>query len=174
MSFKHSDIGSNCFCVCFYVCERFAGGGVGWELNPATGFQEVCLPVSLTRKTVGIKWKLLNEHGCPGQMQQERFFSSVSAVPGGQTTRGSRASQYGQVCRSFPAALYPEHLFATCRILCVCVCICLVSHLPRTNPMANRSSGGGPNSSNSWRSGARVAEETGSPARRLQPQLSKR
>ena len=57
--------------------------------------------------------------------------------------------------------------------VCVCVCICLVSHLPRTNPMANRSSGGGPNSSNSWRSGARVAEETGSPARRLQPQLSK-
>ena len=74
MSFKHSDIGSNCFCVCFYVCERFAGVGVGWKLNPTTGFQEVCLPVSLTRKTVGIKWKLLNERGCPGQMQQERFF----------------------------------------------------------------------------------------------------
>lgn len=33
--------------------------------------------------------------------------------------------------------------------------------------MANRSSGGCPNASNSWRSGARVAEETGSRAKRL-------
>lgn len=46
-------------------------------------------------------------------------------------------------------------------------CVCLVRHLPRTTPMANRSSGGGPDSSNSWRSGARVAEKTGSPAKRF-------
>lgn len=43
----------------------------------------------------------------------------------------------------------------------------LVRHLLRTNPMANRSSGDGPNSSTSWRSGARVAVETASRARRL-------
>ena len=73
---------------------------------------------------MGIKWKLLNERGRPGQMQQEHFFSSVSAA-GGQMARGPPASQYGQVCTSFPAAPFPGHLLATCRCVCVCVCVCL-------------------------------------------------
>lgn len=70
-------------------------------------------------------------------------------------------------------ALFLEHSSASCRGLFL-FCFCSVRHLPRTNPMANRSSGSCPNASKSWRSGARVAEEPGSRARRLTASTLKR
>ena len=119
---------------------------------------------------MGIKWKLLNERGRPPRCSKSIFSPQwvrpAATWPGGRRPpRTARCAQVSQQALSLGTHLRLAGV-------CVCVCICLVRHLPRRNPMANRSSGGGPNSSNSWRPGARGGRRTGSPARRLQPQLS--
>lgn len=98
--------------------------------------------------------------------------SLVSADSPGRVTRGPVPPDRARCVEAFLAAIFLEHSSASCRGLFL-FWFCLIRRLPRTNPMANRSSGSCPNASNSWRSGARVAEET-KPRQAVQPRLCKR